>query len=123
MTQTNKTRNRRTLSNSYLSTLFIALAAVLALSSNPALAGSGQDLKIKYNSYQLRSNAAASELYAVIENRIQHFCEENGTRSLAAKRAEKRCTVEMLDKAIQQIANNRLSAIHLKSANKEYVAP
>ncbi len=123
MTQINKTPGRRTLSSSYLSTLLIAIAAVLALSSNPAMAGYGQNLKLKFSSDQLRSNSAASELYAVIENQVQHFCEENGTRTLAAKRAEKRCTAEMLDKAIRQIANNRLSAIHLKSVNKEHVAP
>ncbi|MEM7279638.1 MAG: UrcA family protein [Pseudomonadota bacterium] len=123
MTHTNETLSRRTLSSSYVSTLFIAIAAVLALSSNPALAGSGQDLKLKFSSDQLRSDAAALELYAVIENQIQHFCEDNGTKTLIEKRAEKRCTAEMLDKAIRKIANNRLSAIHLKSANKEYVAP
>lgn len=123
MRQTTNTRNRRTLSNSFLSTLMIAIAGVLALSSNPAVAGSDQQLKLKFYPAQLRSNEAALELYEVIENKIQHFCEENGTRSLVAKRAEKRCRIEMLDSAIQKIASNRLTAIHLKYVNREYVAP
>ncbi|MEO1034109.1 MAG: UrcA family protein [Pseudomonadota bacterium] len=99
-----------------------ALTSVALLGAVPLHAAS-DDLKISFKSYMLDSNAAASDLYASIESKVEKYCQASGVRSLADRRVESECVSIMLDRSVATIDHKRLTAIHEGRVGNERTAP
>lgn len=117
-----KTRSSKTKNpvNQFATALFAA-AAVLLVFSAP-LEARNNDLKITYKKSQLKSSEAARDLYALIENKVEHYCVDNGTKTLERKRNEQLCIGEMMDRTIKTISNKRLTAIHNSYSTERFAA-
>lgn len=87
---------------------FAALAFALAL---PAHAGD-ESFTIRFHSDELASPVFASQVYQRIENAAEAFCESPGRRSLAQTIAERKCSEEMIERAIEKIDSPVLTVIH-----------
>ena len=102
--------------------VFLAAAVVAAGLAGAAPAFAGDDLTIRFKSYMLDSHAAATDLYANIEAKVENYCEAAGVRSIADRRVEAACVATMLDRTVASIDNDRLTAIHTGTVNNS-VAP
>ena len=93
-------------------TVTLAATALAGIAATGSAMAADDNLTIRYKSYMLDSTAAATDLYAAIESKVENYCDINGLRSPADHRIEAKCVATMLDKAVASIDNDRLSAIH-----------
>lgn len=93
---------------------YLIAVATAALLAGTAEAGS---VTISYSSAHLASDAAATSFYSTLQRASRRACREHVQMTLDEYRLDRACRAGALDRAVADIGDDRLWAIHNGAAD------
>lgn len=95
----------------------LALAAIAAAvpadaRQAPAVEPAPIELRVKYHRHELATRAGAEALYRRIGRVARDACRIEGIAAIVARPEARRCEVETVDRAVGQVGNSTLAAVH-----------
>ena len=87
----------------------------------PAIAGD-QDFVMRYTAEDLENPNKATALYSRIVSAARLHCGDPGRKTLSQRRFERDCFTLLVERAVQQIDNGFLSAVHAKQQDELRIA-
>ena len=93
-------------------TFAAACAALTALTGLAITPANASDIKFRFHTYELKSEAGAKVVYKRLTNRVENHCYSGGPRFLSGTIGADKCIDSAMNDLVAKIDHPRLTQIH-----------